>query len=319
MCISGRRGCAACIVIFMGLGLNHCFAQSTDKDSLLAPFRTGGNEGLNGLLLVPGMESAITLGKKTFKAELGVEYLLNDFSDTNGNSRFIMDHSVFEFTAHLSYGVADFLDIGIRVPYTSYESIEGVIEGEALFGVAAANNTADPGNEIGDPVLEAKFQVWGGAQPGTGFSLRTNIKLPMTDERDLHSSGGLDISFGGLYTVEMSFGVLHFNIDYITFGSQNSFRPEANVDLADSVFVGAAYMCEIEEDKLAVGAQLFTFLNPYRDTNGNLEGLDGPPLVIMLGTRWFPSKNFGIEFSAGPGLTSDSGIVYAFLNFSYQL
>ncbi|MDP6117970.1 MAG: transporter [Planctomycetota bacterium] len=320
MCIPGRSGCAAFIIILvMGPGLNHSFAQAPNKDSLLAPFRTGGNDGLNGLLLVPGMESAIALGKKTFKAELGLDYVLNDFGDTNGNSRFTMDNSVLEFSAHLSYGVADFLDIGIHVPYTSTDSIVGIIEGEALFDVTSGSNSTDPGNEMSDPVLEAKFQVWGGKQPGTGFSLRSKIKIPLADERDLHSSGGVDVSLGVLYTEESSYGVLHLNLDYIAYGSHNSFRPQANVDLTDTVLVGAAYMFEVKENQLSVGAQAYTYLNPYRDTNGNLDGLDGPPLGIMIGTRWFPWKNFGIEFSAGPGLTSDSGSFYAFLNLSYQL
>jgi len=295
-------------------------AQASTKDRLLEPFRYGGNDVFNILALIPKMESAITMGKGEFRTKFSVELAENSATEQVANSQINITGGAIEFNTFIAYGLADFLDLQVDIPLTSFGgSLLTVVDGESLFAIQQGINSITADNELGDPVISTKFQLWGGEQAGSGLALRLQMKLPLADERDLHSSGGLDIGFGILSTTELDWGILHFNLDYTRIGSISAFRPEARIELEDTISVGVGYMFEVIEDDLSIGAQLSGYLNPYRATEGDLVGMDGIPVNLLLGARWIPGDNLLLELGAGPGITKDAASFTLFLGFSFQL
>ncbi|MDP6357062.1 MAG: DUF3187 family protein [Planctomycetota bacterium] len=295
-------------------------AQASTKDRLLEPFRYGGNDVFNIMTLIPKMESAITMGKGEFRTKFSIEFVENSATDQTANSQIDITGGATEFNTFFAFGLADFLDLQVDIPLTSIGgSLLSVVDGESLFALQQGINTITVDNELGDPVVSTKFQLWGGEQAGSGLALRLQLKLPLGDERDLHSSGGLDIGFGILSTTELDWGIWHFNLDYTHIGSVSAFRPEARIELEDTLSVGVGYLFEVIEDDLAIGAQLFGYLNPYRATESDLEGMDSIPASFLLGTRWIPGDNLSLELGAGPGITKDAAAFTLFLGFSFQL
>ena len=297
-------------------------AQSSTKASLLAPFRVGGNDGLSSLVLIPAMDTAVTQGKGHWRIVGTTELIENGFDHTSGASRFEMNGATFETHALLGYGVTDNLDLSLDVPFTAYGSRLGAVNtGQSLFPGAEAGtnfNLVEADREMSDPILESKLMLWGGERENTAVALRASLKLPLADERDLHSTGAFDIAAALLGSLDLDWGVWHATLGYTYVGSDDAFRPEANVDLADVISFGVAYTFEVIEDKLAVGVQFFGFLNPYRDVSGSVEGLDGPPFGTLVGARWFPHRNLALEVAIGPGLTSDAADLTAHLGIAYQ-
>jgi hypothetical protein len=291
-------------------------AQASTKDRLLEPFRYGGNDVFNILALVPKMESAITMGKGEFRTRFSIEFVENSATEQAANSQINISGGATEFNTFIAYGLADFLDLQVDVPLTSFGgSLLTIVDGESLFAIQQGINGISVDNELGDPVISTKFQLWGGEEAGSGLALRFQVKLPLGDERDLHSSGGLDLGFGILSTTELDWGIWHFNLDYTHIGSISAFRPEAGIELEDTLSVGVGYMFEVIEDDLAIGAQLFGYLNPYRATEGDLEGMDSIPVSFLIGARWIPRDNLSLELGAGPGITSDAAAFTLLLGF----
>ncbi|MBI2194676.1 MAG: transporter [Planctomycetes bacterium] len=295
-------------------GLASATAEAPDKASLLAPFRAGGNDGLSNLVLIPGMESAITLGKRGFRADLSTEITDNNFKEVSGTDGIDISGETYESHLRLAYGVLSYLDLSVDFSFTAYsEDVLAVTNGQSFF----TNVEAD--REVTDPVLEAKFQFWGGEREGTGLAIRAAVKTPVGDTKDVHSTGAFDYSGGLLWTLDLDWGIWHANLNYTTVGEHEIFRQEANVDLQDVVSVGLSYMFEIKPDVLAVGAQAFGYLNPFRDVQGSLEGLEGTPVSALVGLRWYPRRRFSFELGLGPGITSDAADFTAFVGLAYQL
>lgn len=317
-----KRVCRALVMsfAFSALVTSGLLAQASKKDRLLEPFRYGGNDVLNILTLIPKMESAITMGKGEFRTKLSIEFVENNATDQSTGSQIDFSGGATEFNAYFAYGLADFLDLQVEIPFTSFGgSLLAIVDSESLFALQQGANNISIDNEIGDPIISTKFQLWGGDQSGSGMALRLQVKLPLGDERDLHSSGGLDFGFGVLSTTELDWGVWHFNLDYTHIGSVSAFRPEARIELEDTLSVGVGYMFEVIEDELSIGAQLFGYLNPYRATPANLEGMDGIPVSLTLGARWAPWDSVSFELGAGPGITKDAAAFTLFFGFSFQL
>ena len=297
-------------------------AQSSTKASLLAPFRVGGNDGLSNLVLIPSLDSAVTQGKGHWRIGATTEIIENGFDKTSGSSRFTMKGSTFETHALLGYGVTDNLDLSMDLSFTTYGSSLGAVNtGQSFFPGAAAGtnfNLVDADREMGDPIIESKLMLWGGKRENTAVAFRASLKLPLADERDVHSTGAFDLAAALLGSLDLDWGVWHATLGYTYVGSDDAFRPQANVDLADVISFGVAYTFEVIEDKLAVGVQFFGYLNPYRNVSGSVDGLDGPPFGALLGARWFPRRNLALEFAIGPGLTADAADLTAHLGIAYQ-
>jgi hypothetical protein len=303
-------------------GLNGVFGEALEKVSLLAPIRAGGNDGINNLVLIPQMDTAVSLGKNHWRVELSTEYIKNGMEETKGTSRTEITTATFENRLRLTYGLLEYLDLTADLFFTAYDDeIGAVIETESFFeGAPSALGPAevDADRELADPILEAKFQVWGGKREGTGLALRTAVKFPLGDEKDLHSTGSYDFSLGAVGSLDLSWGVWHANVDYTFAGNPDFIRDELDVDLKNSLSFGVGYLFELLENRLAVGAQVMGYSNPYRDVPQDLEGFEGTPVGLLFDLRWFPYRQFSVELAAGPGLTADAADYSAFLGVIYQ-
>jgi hypothetical protein len=303
-------------------GSNGVWGEALEKVSLLAPIRAGGNDGLNNLVLVPQLDTAVTLGKNHWNIELSTEYVDNEFDEVSGTSGIRITGGTFETHLRVTYGVLSYLDLTADFALTAYDGkIGATVNSQSFFQPfpqGAAIDTVDADREIADPVLEAKFQVWGGQRECTGVALRAAAKFPLADERDIHSTGAFDFSVGTVASLDTQWGIWHANLDYTFVGDQDAFRSEADVDLKNTLSFGAAYWFEVTENKLALGAQISGYLNPYRDVPGDFEGFGGTPVSALFGLRWYPYQFLAIDAGAGPGLTSDAADFTATIGVSLE-
>lgn len=302
------------LIVFLFFCVNHLSAEAPNKHSLLAPFRSGGNDGLNNLILIPQMESAISHGKDAILFEVSTEIIGNNFLDVEGLSFITNDAKAIESHSRLTWGVLEYLDLSIDFSFTDYSGqITALINDESVF---FANSTAN--REITDPVLEARFQVWGGERPGTGLSFRGAVKFPVGDNQDLHSTGAFDFSAGLLGSLDLDWGVWHANFNHTFVGEQKVFRSQANIELTNTTSFGLGYMFEILPNRWAAGIQILGFSNPFRNVRDDLVSFNGIPISVVIGTRWYPYRNVFLELGGGPGLTPDAADYSLFFNLGYQ-
>ncbi|MBI2194665.1 MAG: hypothetical protein HYU36_22020 [Planctomycetes bacterium] len=287
--------------------------EARDKAEMLAPFRAGGNDALHNLIAIPGMESAVTQKKGTVRVDVGTEINANSFDEISGLSGFNEDSTTFETRARLLWAPLNYLDLSGEMSATSYSGDVGAIfENQQAFGRVEGDL------ELSDPVLSARFQFWGGRREVTGLALRSGAKFVLGDESDLHSSGAVDYFVSLLGSLDLDWGVWHLNINYTFVGEEDLFLPPVDANLENPVSLGISYMFEVIENRLAAGGQLFAYPNAFRNLPGSLEGLDGPPISLLAGLRWFPRERFAFELAVGPGLSKDASDVSVFINLIYQ-
>jgi len=305
-----------------GLLLGPVCGEALEKARLLAPIRAGGNDGINNLILIPQLDAATTLGKKHWNVELSTEYVDNNFDEVSGTSGIRITGGTYETHLRITYGLLEYLDITADFSLTAYESgIGATLNSQSFFErvpASASVETVDADREMTDPVIEVKFQVWGGERECSAIALRAAAKLPLADGRDIHSTDSLDLAFGALGSLDTSWGVWHANVDYTLVGDGDAFRDEVDVNLKNTLSFGAGYLFEVSENRLAVGAQVFGYLNPYRDVPGNFEGFDGTPISAMFALRWYPRRNWAVQAGAGSGITSDAADLIAHIGLAYQ-
>jgi hypothetical protein len=195
----------------LGALLPAVWAQSSPASRLRAPFHVGGDDGLNILVLVPEMESAISLGTGVFRMDLGSDLIENDFKNTSGRSYFRMRGGAVESHFRLGYGILESLDVSAELMHVAYLGhVQAVNDGESFFGADADTHAG-----VSDPVLALKYQFHEGkTQKGTGLALRVASKMPLGSEENLHSTDAFDVAFSLLGSLEMGRGTCHANIGY---------------------------------------------------------------------------------------------------------
>lgn len=305
-----------------GLLLGPVCGEALEKARLLAPIRAGGNDGINNLILIPQLDTAVTLGKGGWRVELSTEYIKNSLKETQGTSRTEITTTTYETHFRVTYGLLEYLDLFADLSFTAYDGTIGAVINTESFFVGSASTLGaaevDADREMTDPIIGAKFQVWAGKRECSAVAVRAAVKLPIADDRDIHSTGDPDLSIGVVGSLDRPSGVWHAHVDYTLTGNADHVRPQVDMDLENVLSFGVGYLFELVEDKLAVGAQVNGYSNPYRDVPVGLEGFDGPPVNLLLDLRWYPYRQFSVELAAGPGLTSDAADFTGFLGLAYE-
>jgi hypothetical protein len=205
-----------------------------------------------------------TQGKGKFQLELFGEYA-SDKEEivTNKNSN---------FSATLTYGIIDPVDIILTVPYASWRTEN--------------SESAAKGNGIGDMSFEAKWRFY--EKDGFSFALKPGFTFPTGDhEKDL-GTGKMTYHLFVIASKEMNPWAFHINLAYI--------RNENKEDDRKNIWhASLAATVDVMKNLKLVG-DLGVESNPERSSTN-------PPAYLLGGLIWSLRENFDIGLGVKGGLT----------------
>ena len=166
-------------------------------------------DSTEGATLLPAGGSAWTASIFTSNHSMG---------ETKGNEALLLDGETTRFELRYRYGVSSRLELGIELPYVWHESgtLDPLVDGfHDMFGLPGGIRPDRPRNilefyyydGVDDPIAITRstrgvgdLRLFAGWQlsdrDGHRTALRFGLKFPTGDGRDLHGSGGTDVSLG---------------------------------------------------------------------------------------------------------------------------
>jgi hypothetical protein len=177
---------------------------------------------LNGVPL-DGMQLAFQHEDGDPADTLGVPFFENDVMTLQLG----MDVNVLVGTAALTYGLTDFIDVGVAVPFVRTE-VSGRSDAQIIpFGSTAIHRFGGDGT---DPVLQASTSMEGSASgigdvaarvkvnlgQGTrmGAAVLAEMRFATGDEENLLGTGSNQIRVMGLYSAQLGTFSPHLNVGY---------------------------------------------------------------------------------------------------------
>lgn len=138
-----------------------------------------------------------------------------------------MDVSVLVGTVAATYGVTDFIDLGVAIPLVR-TSVQGRSEAQIMpFGepavhhftgddtdpvLRAAASMSGAATGLGDVVARAKINLGQGTTMGAG--LLAEVRFATGDEENLLGAGSTEVKAMGLYTAQLGSFSPHLNVGY---------------------------------------------------------------------------------------------------------
>lgn len=221
-----------------------------------------------------------TQGRGKFQIELFGEYATaKEESITNKNSN---------FSATLSYGLSDPVDIVLSMPYQAWRKDD--------------SGSETKGDGFSDPTIEAKWRFY--EREGLSFALKPGVTVPLGDDKKDLGAGKMTYHLFLITSKEINPWTLHINLGYI----RNSGWGDCRKDVWHASFASAVDMTK----KLKLIADIGIESNPGR-TSAN------PPAYILGGIIYSPKENLDLGLGIKGGLTKPEpdvavrgGITYRF-------
>lgn len=209
-------------------------------------------------------EDTGTQGNGKFQLELFGEFAYDKQKGvTNNNSL---------FSATLTYGISDPIDIILSIPYKSWHSDD------------SGSNTSESG--LSDLALETKWRFY--EKEGLSFALKPGFTIPGGDDRKDLGNGKITYYLYLITSKEIKPWSFHLNLAYIRNENKEDDRKDIwHVSLASTVDV-------MKNLKLAGDISIES--NPER-SSGN------PPAYILGGLIYSPIENLDIGVGLKGGLT----------------
>ena len=249
---------------------------------------------------VTGIEFTSLNGAPLSNLQLNFQHQDGDPTDDLGDPVFendvmalelAMDVSVLVATVAMTYGVTDFLDIGVAVPIVR-TSVRGRSDAQILpFGgpsaihhfagdastpvLRAAASMEGSASGIGDVAARLKINL--GQSSTMGAALLTEIRFPTGDEEDLLGAGAMQIRVLGLYSAQLGTFSPHLNVGYTARAAET-----AN----DAVFLAVAF-----DNLMTDWATLAVGVESEFQVGENKFDLPGPILFSTPFTRRVPATN----------------------------
>jgi hypothetical protein len=205
-----------------------------------------------------------TQGKGKFQLELSGEYA-HDKQESATNK-------ASAFSATLTYGIADPVDIVLSTPYQSWHSDD------------SGSKTSESG--LSDLAIETKWRFY--EKEGLSFALKPGFTIPTGDYKKDLGNGKMTYYLYFITSKEMNPWSFHLNLAYIR--NENKEDDRRNIwhaSLASTV--------EVVKNLKLVG-DIGVESNPER-SSGN------PPAYILGGLIYSPGENFDIGLGLKGGLT----------------
>jgi hypothetical protein len=182
----------------------------------IVPFESTNQSPLVRIYGLPGSGNAVLLPQG--RTEVGLNVALSSNYTVNENSReqIILDGETTRFTVAARYGLFPRMEVGVKIPYISYNGgfLDGFIESyHGAFGFPNGGRDQAPKNRllyryrrdgvekirsdssgagIGDLQLTTAFPIY--EETNQGMTLNAALKLPTGDSDQLRGSGSTDLS-----------------------------------------------------------------------------------------------------------------------------
>ena len=205
-----------------------------------------------------------TQGKGKFQLELSGEYAHDkQESVTNKNS---------SFSATLTYGIADPVDIILSIPYQSWHADD------------SGSKTSESG--FSDLAIETKWRFY--EKEGLSFALKPGFTIPTGDDKKDLGNGKITYYLYLITSKEMNPWSFHLNLAYIR-------NENKEYDRKNMWHASLASTVEVVKNLKLVG-DIGVESNPERSSSN-------PPAYILGGLIYSPRENFDIGLGLKGGLT----------------
>lgn len=274
-----------------------------DATSLLgSPLRSGGNNLFHSLILIPPLETAEILSPRRGYLRTGVDFASGSLKDENKNWLLDYDANLFEGFIDMHYGLANGAEIQVTLT-------AGVLaEGEGNLVLLEDNFSylaGERGLGLSDLIIGAKIPLAKSADE-ENFPYKSALgfwsKLPLAEEENLLSSGGIDLAISYLETTRIDdLTWLHLQIGFTYTGEEEVFK--RNIRINNPLLYGAAITHQSSENTALI-CQVQGNLNAFTE----IKTLNQNPLLIQAGFRHL-GRDFFIEGGLGWGLNDESADV----------
>jgi hypothetical protein len=218
-----------------------------------------------------------------------------------------MNVNVVVGTLALTYGLTDFIDVGVAVPFVRTE-VSGLSTAQMLpFETGAIHNF---GGSATDPILRATASMEGtasgigdvaarlkinlGQTSKMGVGLLAEARLPTGDEENLLGVGAAQIRATALYSAQFGTFSPHVNIGYAARTGENQVDGVVLQGAFDNLLSDWATLSAGIESEITVGENPFTLPGdftleqPYvrQFPATNIQNLDGNLLRMSLGAKF---------------------------------
>jgi len=209
-------------------------------------------------------DDAGTMGKGKSELDLIGEYGHDKDARITANAS--------DFTATLTYGVIEPVDIVLSVPY-QFWSLED-------------SGSKEKGNGISDVGVEVKWRFY--EKEGVGFALKPGFTIPTGDEKKGLGTGRVTAYLYFIASKEIGPWAIHMNLGYT--------RSENNVDQRKAIWHASVASTFEVVKRLTLDADIGLETNTGRSS-------DTPPAYILGGLTYSVSESVDICLGIKGGLT----------------
>ena len=212
-----HKGILFGVGVALGLGI---FTFSADLGAVeITPFYTQNQSPLIQIFGLPSIGEPSLVPTRKTDLRLIVDLTNNFIEDENERESIVLDGQSTRISLDARYGISKNFEVGVTIPYITQGGgfTDGFIDWyHSTFGFSSHGrdqapknrllyqyqkdqqvllNVNNSSNGIGDIQLMGGAQLYQSAiKPSRAISLRTSLKLPTGDSRQLHGSGSTDLS-----------------------------------------------------------------------------------------------------------------------------
>lgn len=218
-----------------------------------------------------------------------------------------MNVNVLVGTMALTYGLTDFIDVGVAVPFVRTE-VSGLSTAQMLpFGTGAVHRfggtDADPllratasmeGSASGIGDVAARLKVNLGQSTRMGVGLLAEARLPTGDEENLLGVGAAQIRATALYSAQFGTFSPHVNLGYVARTGENQMDGVVIQGAFDNLLTDWATLAVGFESEIQVGENPFFLPEPFQLEQPyvrqfpatNIPNVNGDLLRASLGAKF---------------------------------
>lgn len=218
-----------------------------------------------------------------------------------------MNVNVLVGTLALTYGITDFIDLGVAVPFVRTE-VSGLTTAQMLpFETGAIHRfggtSTDPilratasmeGTASGIGDIAARLKINFGQTPSMGVGLLAEARLPTGDEDNLLGVGAAQIRATALYSAQFGSFSPHLNVGYAARTGENQVDGVIIQGAFDNLLSDWATLSAGIESEITLGdnpfslPQEFALQEPYvrQFPATNIQNLDDDLLRMSLGAKF---------------------------------
>ena len=266
-------------------------------DTARGPYRAKRSHGVHGFFNTPSLEDALLLPARVFHASATVQMATVDWSSNKEGGESKFHTALITEALELDYGVASWLEAGIRVTLGELRESD-----DDIFRVFEGGNQIVPTGTRGFGLESITGRVKLAFRTSVvDFGILTEFKAPLADEDDYLTAQTMDAAVSGLLSRQWGVFALHVNAGMvIPIGDADLFLSNDDVDSFLHGGVAATL-------RVASSFSLFGQLHFNSSAFGDVTVLDEPVMAALFGGRFRAGRSVMFGGGVGLGLTEESG------------